>query len=198
MNKATEKDTIKKAMTYYYRTGDTKLVEELYNDGLYETTEYEVFTDFVKEQKAGNLVSLVGKEDKVITKADKDAMEEGWRSTLPSKTETVEEEGGMKAWQICLIVAASVVVVATAIIVPVIILSKKKAAREEAYATANAYKRKKIDTTDDKTIDVYADDEAEEANEKIAEAAEEVAEETVEETVEETAEEAVQETESQE
>jgi len=194
MNEATEKDTIKKAMTYYYRTGDTKLVEELYNDGLYEATEYEVFTDFVKEQKAGNLVSLVGKEDKVITKADKDAMEAGWRSTLPSETETVEEEGGMKAWQICLIVAASVVVVATAIIVPVIILSKKKAAREEAYATANAYKRKKIDTTDDKTIDVYADEEAEEANEKIAEAAEEVTEETVEET----AEEAVQETESQE
>ena len=42
---------------------------------------------------------------------------------------------------------------------------KKKAEKAEAEATVNAYKRKKIDTTDDKSIDVYADDEAEKTEE---------------------------------
>ena len=48
-------------------------------------------------------------------------------------------------------------------------------AREQAEAIKNAYKRPKIDTTDDKSIDVYADDEAvetaEEATEAVAEEA---------------------------
>ena len=55
--------------------------------------------------------------------------------------------------------------------IPLVIISKKKkVAALEAEATVNAYKHK-IDTTDDKTIDVYADEEA-------------VVEETAEETVE--------------
>ena len=36
---------------------------------------------------------------------------------------------------------------------------KKKAKKAEDEATVNAYKRKKIDTTDDKSIDVYAEEE---------------------------------------
>lgn len=169
MNDLTEKDTIKKAMTYYYRTGDAKLVEELYNDGLYEEDEYKVFTDFTAAQKANDLISIVGKADDVIKAEDKDTMEEGWRSTLPSETETADEESGLQTWQICLIIAAAVIVVAVAVTVPVIILSKKKAAREEAEATVNAYKRKKIDTTDDKSIDVYADEETEAETEEVVE-----------------------------
>ena len=40
-------------------------------------------------------------------------------------------------------------------------MNKKKAAKQAAEATVNAYKRKKIDTTDDKSIDVYATDDEE-------------------------------------
>ena len=117
----------------------------------------EVFKKFVAEQTPGNLISLVGKAENVIKADDKTAMEEGWKETLPSKTEEAVEEIVLETWAIFLIIVAAVVVVAVAIIVPVVILSKKKAEREEAEATVNAYKRK-IDTTDDKTIDVYADE----------------------------------------
>ena len=82
----------------------------------------------------------------------------------------------MKTWVICLIIAGSVIVLAAAIIIPVIIVNKKKAAREAAEAVKNAYKRPKIDTTDDKSIDVYADDEAEASAEETPAEATEVTE----------------------
>ena len=186
MNDKTEKDTIKKAMEYYYRTGDTALVKELYEAELYTEADYEVFTAYTAEQKPAELVGLVGKFDSVVTADDKEMMEEDWRTTLPSETEETEEESGLETWAICLIIAGAVIVVAAAIIVPVIILSKKKAEREAKEAIANAYKRPKIDTTDDKSIDVYADDEVTEETpaEAVEEPAEEVAE-PVEEVVEE-------------
>ena len=62
----------------------------------------------------------------------------------------------------------------------------------EAEATVNAYKTLKIDTTDDKSIDVYADETpAEETKEEAVEVTEEKAEETqaTEEVTEEVAEE---------
>ena len=178
----TEKDTVKKAMTYYYRTGDAELIEGLKKAELYKATEYELFTEYVAASQAEggfgketDLISLVGKFDDVVSDADKDAMNEGWRATLPAEKETTEEESGLETWAICLIVAAGVVVLAVAIIVPVMIVSKKRAEKAAAEATVNAYKRKKIDTTDDKSIDVYADDE-----DVKVETVEEVAEETQE------------------
>ena len=191
MDDKTEKDTIKKAMTYYYREGEKALavVKELYEAKLYSQTDYEVFEEYVKEQTACSMIALIGKADDVISADDKEMMEEDWRSTLPSETENTEDESGLETWAICLIIAGAVVVVAAAIIVPVIILSKKKAEREAREAITNAYKRPKIDTTDDKSIDVYADDEVTE--EAPAEAVEEPAQEVVE-PVEEVAEETVE------
>ena len=61
-------------------------------------------------------------------------------------------------------------------------LKKKEAEAKRAEAIVNAYQRKKIDTMDDKTIDVYADEEETEAS--VEETMEETAEETVEEVVE--------------
>jgi hypothetical protein len=186
MDDLTEKDTIKKAMTYYYRTGDTKLVKELLDKKLYTEEEYEVFTEYTEKQTVQTLVGLVGKD--VIKSADKTAMAEDWKSTLPTEVKVTVEEEGLETWAICLIIAGSVLVVAAAVIIPVVILSKKKAAREQAEAIKNAYKRPKIDTTDDKSIDVYADDTAEEApaEEAPVEATEETPnEEVVEAPVEE-------------
>ena len=80
----------------------------------------------------------------------------------------------------------------------ILYLKKKKAAKREADAIVNSYKRQRIDTTDDKSIDVYADDSAEEKAEEATEApveesaSEEVAE-PVAEVVEETAETPVEE-----
>ena len=185
MDEMTEKDTIKKAMTYYYRTGDTEMVKSVYEAELYTEEEYNVFVEYTTKQAANKMVSLVGKD--VMKEDDVTAIEEAWRNTLPTETEEETEEEGLKTWAICLIIAGSVIVVAAAVIIPVIILSKKKAAREQAEAIKNAYKRPKIDTTDDKSIDVYADDEAEATVEETApEATEEVAEEASVEAVEET------------
>ena len=52
-------------------------------------------------------------------------------------------------------------VVGAAVCIPLLIVAnnKKKAKKAEEEATINAYKRKRIDTTDDKTIDVYTDEE---------------------------------------
>ena len=58
-------------------------------------------------------------------------------------------------------------------VVLIVLHSNKKAKEREAEATVNAYKRKKIDTTDDLSIDVYADEEVEETT---AETVEEVTE----------------------
>lgn len=171
MNDLTEKDTVKKAMTYYYRTGDQALVKELYEAELYTEAEYEVFEQYVKENKPAALVSLVGKADDVVKADDQDAMKEDWRATLPAEKVTETEEEGMKTWVLCLIIVGSVLVVAAAVIIPVVVLSKKKAAREAAEAITNAYKRPKIDTTDDKSIDVYAEEE-----ETVAEQAAETSE----------------------
>ena len=203
----TEKDTVKKAMTYYFRTGDADLIKELADAELYtnngDKSEYAVFQAYVNGNYGTekDFIGLVG----AVNKADQEAIKEDWRATLPAETEEVEEEGGLETWAICLIVAAAVVVVAVAIAVPVVIVNKNKAAKAEAEATVNAYKRKKIDTTDDKTIDVYADEETEEAQaETVEEATQEaivaeVAEEAVEtveavEAVEETAEEPAEKT----
>lgn len=186
---ATEKDTLKKAMTYYYREGKIDLVKKVYDEKLYSEEEYKAFEKYVTdlgENKADKIIGLVGK----VKGADTTAMEEDWRSTLPTKVEVEVEEEGLETWAICLIIAGAVVVVAAAIIIPVIILGKKKAKREAQEAITNAYKRPKIDTTDDKTIDVYADDAEEEtpAEEAVEAAVEEVAEEATEAPAEEVSE----------
>ena len=114
------------------------------------------------------------------------------------------EKESLPTWAIVLIIVGSVLVVTAGVLVPVLIIRHKKklkALEEEAIVKAG---KKKIDTTDDKTIDVYADEEATEetATEAPAEVAEEpvveeaTVEEAVEEPVVETVEEAVEEAET--
>ena len=197
---------LKALMTYYFRTGSTaayESVKDLYdaekqadkyiidefNTFIAATSENgtEVNGETVKLNKESDFIHLISK----MTDADIEAINASWAETLRVEEEE-EIESGMDTWQICLIIAASVIVVATAVAVPVIMLSKKKAQREAAERTVNAYKRKKIDTTDDKSIDVYATEEPAETTEE-APAEEAPAEEAVEETVEKTVEETVEE-----
>ena len=63
-----------------------------------------------------------------------------------------------------MIVVGGLLVVAAAVLVPLMVIRQRKA-KAEAEATVNAYKRVKIDTTDDKSIDVYADEETENTEE---------------------------------
>jgi len=185
------------AMKYYFRTGDVaefnaRAELELYSE--YQIKEFNAFVEkFADESEEGfkdalesDFIGLVSK----TTKSDAEAMKQAFVDSLLQEEEEVVEKTKMPTWAVIVIIVCAVIIVAAAVAIPVIVVSGKKAAKKkEAEATVNAYKRKKIDTTDDKSIDVYADDE-EEATE---EAAEEVVEETTEEVAEETAEEAVEE-----
>ena len=135
-------------------------------------------------RKANSYSSLVSK----MIEDDANAIAEAWKNSLPQPAKDATTESEWPDWATWLIVIGSVLIVAAGVAIPLaIVMKKKKAARLEAEATVNAYKRKKIDTTDDKSIDVYADDQAEETQtETAAEAADEAVEEVVEEVVEET------------
>jgi flagellar basal body-associated protein FliL len=179
-----------KAMRYFFRTGakgESSLFEAVRNEYTkYQKEQYDVFVALFEEGAEGqlSLESEFIRQVGAMKASDAEAIAESWKNYLrqPDPVEEKEEKG-LSTAVIIIIVAAIVLVVAAGVLVPVIILHKKKVARrKEAEATVNAYKRKRVDTTDDKTIDVYADDEpAEEATE---EAVEEVVEETVEEAVE--------------
>ena len=119
----------------------------------------EIFAKFAADGeliKENTLIYQVGK----LTKDDQESIEEAWYASLPQDVEAEEEEDeSLPTWAIVLISVGSAVIVGAAAVVVVLYLKKKKEKKLEEEATVNAYKRKKIDTTDDKSIDVYADEE---------------------------------------
>ena len=180
-------------MTYYFRTGKTTVYDSVKAD-VYDEKQQEKFTAFVNKfagetpefKLESAYIGFIG----AMKADDSTAIDDAWTALLTPEEETTVEEDGLATWAIVLIVVGSVLVVATAVLVPLLIVrSKKKAKQREDEATVNAYKRQKIDTTDDKSIDVYADEESETAEETV---------ENTEETVEETASEEVVETEQTE
>ena len=160
---------VQDVMRYYFRTGKTdayEAVKTLYD----EKTEQKYFNEFKAKFSAETdklelesyFFDFVGE----MKEADAEAIDEAWENSLRSEEEA-EEQSGLPGWAIALIVTGSVLVVLAAALIPtLIVISKKKAKAKAAEETVNAYKRKKIDTTDDKTIDVYADEDAEASAEK--------------------------------
>ena len=192
----TYEDTdVKNVLEYYFRTGtsekfDAAVEKELYDEN--QIKEFNEFKDKFAEGKAfagkfeGKYLSMLG----AMSEADVESLDADWELSIIQETVTETEDEGLAPWAIVLIVVGSVIVVGTAVAVPLLIAYKKKLAKKkEEEATVNAYKRKKIDTTDDKTIDVYADETAEEATEEPVEEVAETEETVVEETVEEVSEE---------
>ena len=205
----TDNSQLQAVMDYYFKTGKTeafdavKDVADLYTE--YQKDEFASFVamfdkadDEATEEVEGfkgtgiletECIALVGR----MTEEDKEAIATNWADSLLSETVEEEEDEGLPTWALILIIVGGVLVVAGATAGVWYYVSKKKAAAKKAESVVNAY-RKKIDTTDDKTIDVYADEETtEEVEEAPVEAEETVeteeapAEEAVE-TVEETAE----------
>ncbi len=184
-----ENETTEQALiTYFFRTDLTpsdkskaEYDEEFYN----EVVEKFGKDGLVKEKEIIHCISK-------MTDEDIEDIENDWADSLLQPDEVTTEEEGLEGWAIALIVVGSVLVVGAGITIPVVIAARKKAAKKrEEEATVNAYKRKKIDTTDDKSIDVYADEtqeatEAQAEEAKQAEPAEEPAEESTEEAVETT------------
>lgn len=165
INEATGTE-LQNAMNYYFRTGKTSVYEDVKTE-VYSEKEQEAFTAFTEKFQGetpeysfeSSYIKLLGK----VTDKDAEAMEKSWVDLLTPETEEIVTKKGLPTWAIVLIVVGSVVVVATAVLVPLLIhMAKVKAKKREEEATVNAYRRKKIDTTDDKSIDVYAEEETEE------------------------------------
>ena len=159
INEYSSNTALQTAMKYYFQTGERTLFDNVKD--LYSDYQIEKFDEFVANKdlvEYSHFATLVGE----IKADDKDAIKEGWETTLLTETEEAEEDEGLPTWALWLIIGGSAVVVAVAAVIIVKKLQAKKAKKMAEEATVNAYKRKKIDTTDDKSIDVYADDEAEE------------------------------------
>ena len=160
---------LKKALEYYNKTGETSAFEEFRED--YSESKGKEFDKFVAMcQEGGELYGLrecdIIKQVGKTSDEDTDAMKDAWREYVRKVAEeTEEEEEGMPAWAIWLISCGSAVFALAVAVIVIRKLKARKARKAEAEATVNAYKRKKIDTTDDKSIDVYADEEAEEVEE---------------------------------
>ncbi len=158
-----EDKDVANAMNYYFQTGKRDLFDEKVS--LYEEYQVEEFEAFVAEMEGADkkyefqseFFAMVGK----VNEADQEAINTAWEKSLLQDTNT-DDEKGLETWAIILIVVGSVLVVAGGVVAGLLVLRKKKLAKEKADATVNAYKRAMIDTTDDKTIDVYADDSTEE------------------------------------
>ncbi len=194
------------AIRYYFYTGETKFFEENIKEATetYGQKEYSLYTE--DEQAAfeaftkNEAYELSGKTvfsaddykgyrtyDGFRTKlgswneADTEAYEDYWKTSgLNYYNPPAETETGLAWWAWLLIaLAIAVVVAAVAIVIVALVFSKKKK------AAAEPVKRRAVDTTDNRDIDVYADDPTEpEVPEAPAEAAEEPAEEPSEELAE--------------
>ena len=91
-----------------------------------------------------------------MNESDFDAMEAYWSNTLENYTVT-EEESGLPAWAWALIgVGIGIVVVGAGLAVFFILRAKKN--KEGGGDEPKMY----VDTTDDRSVDVYADDPADE------------------------------------
>lgn len=153
-------------INYYFRVDTEKLPIGEETIALYDGDLYKEISDkFANAElpKETEFISLIG----TMTEEDAEAIETAWADSLLQVEEEEEEEEGFPTWAIWTLVICGVLVVAILVAIPVVVIQKKKAAKKrEEEATVNAYKRKRIDTTDDKSIDVYADEEPAEAKEE--------------------------------
>ena len=164
---------LQNAMTYFFRTGKTEAYDAVKEDE-YTSTQREAFDAFKAKFEGAEAefalentyFTLMGR----ISDEDAEAIKQSWVDLLTPEEDTTEAESGLPTWAIILIVVGSVLVVAGAGVIVLLKVKAKRKAKREAEATVNAYKRKKIDTTDDKSIDVYADDEEESVEETAEEA----------------------------
>ncbi len=176
IDKYKDNSQLQDLMKYYYRTGSTEAYEAVEDAELYSEYQDKEFKAFVAKFASGGEFSGMLEQDAVfhvgaMDEDDAEAIAESWADSLLSKEEEAEDET-LPTYAIVLIVVGIVLAVGAAIIVPVVIVVKKKKAKaKKEAAIVNAYKHKKIDTTDDKSINVYEDETAkEEVKEEEAEA----------------------------
>lgn len=154
---------LEEAATQYEEVNDKKVSWFTASEGEKSTFEEDVLDVLLATDRTNceyvlesELIHMIGE----VKEDDTEAMHESLKAYLPYPT-IVEEEEGLAWWVITLIVVGAVLVVAAGVTVPVVLVMRKKKEQARRDAIVNAHERKKIDTTDDKSIDVYSDEPAE-------------------------------------
>ena len=143
----------------YDSTAFARNIQEAIDEGkkatyLYNQEEQDYFKDWVENggglgeaRTRGHFITRIG----AMSESDFDTMEAYWSNTLENYSVT-EEESGLPAWAWALIgVGIGIVVVGAGLAVFFILRAKKN---KEGGDEPKMY----VDTTDDRSVDVYADD----------------------------------------
>ncbi len=113
-------------------------------------------------------INLVGE----MTDADKDEISSIWRTDFVKPLPDLSDDSGAWSTKKNILVSVAVAAGSLAVIIGVtlpIVISHKKKAKQAADLEATRVRKPKIDTADDKSIDVYATEEKAEAGEESAE-----------------------------
>ena len=158
----------------YDSTAFARNIQEAIDEGkkatyLYNQEEQDYFKGFVEDvdglgeaRTRGHFITRIG----AMSESDFDTMEAYWSNTLENYSVT-EEESGLPAWAWALIgVGIGIVVVGAGLAVFFILRAKKN--KEGGSDEPKMY----VDTTDDRSVDVYADDLADESDAPAAPAGE--------------------------
>lgn len=159
-----DREALSTAVKYYFYTGKTELFYENIEEAKTESGEddYELYhkddiAEFETYTKAGHdlrasYIHPIG----LRSEADEESLKSYWKTTLEHYTAPTseEEEGaGLPAWAGALIgIAAGVVVIGVAVGVYLVLRSRKNEPEEKQ-------EKMFVDTTDDKSVDVYSDEE---------------------------------------
>ena len=182
------------AIRYYFYTGEDKLfyenIEEAKNAGkkdtyCYSEEDQEEFADFVagkvedgkyKDYRTRSyFITEIGRK----TEANEETIKNYWKGALQHYTEPKVESTGLPAWAWVLIgVGIGIVIVGVGLAIFFVLRARKN--EEEGPAEKKMY----VDTTDDRSVDVYSD-EPQPQMEEVEEAAEETPEEPEEAPAEE-------------
>ena len=176
------KTSLANALTYYFKTGERKAfddnIKKAIDSGktqnhLYTEDEQAAFDAFVNKtgetadmfasgRTRSSFISLIGK----VNEADGEAMADYWSDTYLEHyvAPTVEDEG-LEAWEWALVgVSIGIVVIAVGVGVYLVLRRKKKSGgkteRDDGF---------RVDVTDDKDLDVYAQAETAGKQETVAE-----------------------------
>ena len=162
------------ALKYFYYTGETTLFYENIQEALdagkkstliYSNKEQEAFKAFTDKAKEDPNALIEGEsftyaeftDSRFATmlgaksEADEETYHDYWKESALNRylAEAKEESEGLAWWAILLIVLAVAAVVAAAVAVPLVLMKKKnKAAQPKP-------EKMRVDTTDDKDVDVY-------------------------------------------
>ena len=171
------KSNLSNALNYYFRTAKTDVFYSNIQDAvdlgkkntyLYTEDEQKACKDFTENKDIDN--SLNGNQFRdgdvsyrtrsyfitslgTVNEADEEAMEEYWKGYLKNYTVAEKEKDGLEDWELALAIAIPVLAVLCAGMAAMLVIKKK----QQKAAAQEKPERMRVDTTDDRDVDVYGE-----------------------------------------